>query len=304
MQENKEVAVVISTYNGEKWIKDQLDSIINQTYKNIKIFVRDDGSKDGTLDILREYSNKGQIILEEGQNIGYIKSFFKVLENAKDFKYYAFCDQDDIWMDFKIERAVEALEKKNNNKVLMYFSDYDYYDADMNFKEHFNGYKKGPSFRNSIVDAITLGTCSVINENAKELILESGSENICSHDWWTYFICAGMGEIIYDRIATIKYRRHGNNVSACGKSFIQLQIYRIKNFIFGDYFKMVKSQIIKYNEVFYDKLSEENKKILSLFTNEKYNFKIALKKVFYPKMFRQNIIDEIMLRFMFLIGKI
>ena len=158
MQENKEVAVVISTYNGEKWIKDQLDSIINQTYKNIKIFVRDDGSKDGTLDILREYSNKGQIILEEGQNIGYIKSFFKVLENAKDFKYYAFCDQDDIWMDFKIERAVEALEKKDNNKVLMYFSDYDYYDADMNFKEHFNGYKKGPSFRNSIVDPVRGGS--------------------------------------------------------------------------------------------------------------------------------------------------
>ena len=65
MQENEEVAVVMSTYNGEKWIKEQLDSIINQTYKNIKIFVRDDGSKDGTVNILKEYANKGLIILEE-----------------------------------------------------------------------------------------------------------------------------------------------------------------------------------------------------------------------------------------------
>ncbi len=304
MQENEEVAVVMSTYNGEKWIKEQLDSIINQTYKNIKIFVRDDGSKDGTVNILKEYANKGLIILEEGKNIGYIKSFFKVLENAKGFKYYAFCDQDDIWMEFKIERAVENLNKKDNNKVLMYFSDYDYYDGEMNFKEHFKGWKKGPSFRNSIVDAITLGTCSVINENARKIILENGSEDICSHDWWTYFVCAGLGDVIYDKIATIKYRRHGNNVSACGKSFIKLQIYRIKNFIFGDYFKMVKLQILKFDKCFYKELSEENKKLLSLFTNKKYNLKIALKKVFYPKMFRQNIIDEIMLRFMFLIGKI
>lgn len=304
MQEDKKVAVLISTFNGEKWIKDQLDSIINQTYKNVKIFVRDDGSTDGTLNILRNYAQKDKIVLEEGKNIGYIKSFLKVLEDAKGFKYYAFCDQDDIWMDFKIQRAVEKLNKKNNEKALMYFSDYDYYDSEMNFQEHFKGYKKGPSFINAIVDAITLGTCSVINENAKELILESGRKNICSHDWWTYFVCAGMGEIIYDRIATIKYRRHENNVSACGKSFIKLQVYRIKNFIFGDYFKMVKSQILQYNKFFYDRLPEENKKILSLFTNEKYSLKIALKKVFYPKMFRQNIIDEIMLRFMFLIGKI
>lgn len=304
MQASKEVAVVISTYNGEKWIKDQLDSILNQTYQNIKIFVRDDGSKDGTLDILREYEKKGRIQLEEGENIGYIKSFYKVLENAENFDYYAFCDQDDIWLNFKIERAVKALQKEESNKILMYFSDYDYYDGEMNFKKHFKSYKKGPSFRNAIVDAIALGTCSVINESAKKIILENGTENISSHDWWTYFVCAGMGKVIYDKIPTIKYRRHGNNVSACGKSFIQLQLYRIKKFLFGDSFQEVKRQIKKYNHCFYDKLSEENKKLLSLFTNEKYSLKTALKKVFYPKMFRQNMIDEIMLRFMFLIGKI
>ena len=300
MNENKNVAVVLSTYNGEKWIKEQLDSILNQTYPNIQIFVRDDGSKDGTLQILREYEKRGQIILEEGNNIGYIKSFYKVLENAKGFTYYAFCDQDDIWLDFKIQRAVEKLEKEDNEKVLQYFSDYDYYDANMNFTKHFEGYKKGPSFQNSIVDAITLGTCSVINEKTRSLMLENGSDNICSHDWWMYFICAGMGTVIYDRTVTIKYRRNEENVSAGGKSFFSLQVYRIKHFIFGDYFQMVKRQIQKYNECFYDKLSKENQELLSLFTNEKYSFKIALKKLFYPT----NLIDEILLRFMFLIGKL
>lgn len=305
MNENNDVAIIMSTYNGEKWLKEQLDSLINQTYKNIKIYIRDDGSKDNTLNILKEYEKKeSNITVFSGENLGYVKSFFEILKNVTDCKYYSFCDQDDIWHEDKVERAVKMLDKEENNKALMYFSDYDFYDGDMNFTGHFTGNKKGPSFRNSLVDVISLGNCIVINDIVRQKMVLSGPEYVFAHDWWAYCIASGMGKVIYDKTPTIKYRRHGNNTSNVGMSFISLQIFRIKKFILGDYFKVIKKQQLKYNKYFYNDLPEENQKIMKLFTNEKYNFKNALIKTFYPKMFRQKIIDEILIRIMFLFGRI
>lgn len=94
--ENKKVAVIMSTYNGERFIKEQLDSILNQTYKNLEIVVRDDGSKDGTVQIVKEYMKTyPNIVLHEGENLGFIKSFFELL-NLVEADYYSYADQDDV----------------------------------------------------------------------------------------------------------------------------------------------------------------------------------------------------------------
>lgn len=302
--EDKKVAVILSTYNGEKYIKDQIDSILKQTYKNIEIYVRDDGSKDRTAEILNEYEKQGKIRLYVQENVGFIKSFFQCLSFCNDADYYAFCDQDDIWFEEKIERAVKLLNEKKLDIPLLYFSDYDYYDEEMNFVSHFKSHKKGPSFRNAIVDCINMGISTVINKKARDIIVESEIQKSCGHDWTAYMICSGLGEVIYDKIPTVKYRRTGNNVSAGGKSFIAFQIWRIKKFFVNDYFSNVKNEIIEFENLFRDKLSEKDRKLLSLFTNEKYSFVKSMKKVFYPKMFRQKLIDEIMIRFIFLIGKL
>ena len=124
---DKKVAVLISTYNGKKYLKEQLDSILNQTYPNIEIVIRDDGSTDSTLELVKEYQEKhSNIRLKEGTNIGFIKSFFKLLEMA-DADYYAYCDQDDIWLENKIELAVNALNQADNTKPNMAFGNADYY---------------------------------------------------------------------------------------------------------------------------------------------------------------------------------
>lgn len=87
-------------------------------------------------------------------------------------------------------------------------------------------------------------------------------------------------------------------------SFIKFQIWRIKKFFVNDYFSNIKNQLIEYENLYKDELTTEKEKLLSLFTDKKYNLYKQLKKIFYPKMFRQNIIDEIFLRIMFLIGKL
>ena len=131
---NKSVTILLSTYNGEKYIEEQLESIFAQTYwQNCNLFVRDDGSKDGTVAILKKYEKEGKLRLECGENIGFVRSFFWLINNAPESDFYSFADQDDIWNADKIERGVKKLLEADNSKPQLYFSDYDFYTADMKF---------------------------------------------------------------------------------------------------------------------------------------------------------------------------
>ncbi|MBE5946147.1 MAG: glycosyltransferase [Lachnospiraceae bacterium] len=307
----KKINVLLSAYNGEKYIKEQIDSILAQTWDNVEIYVRDDGSTDKTADILKEYEKAGKIKLELGKNVGFIKSFFWLVRNSGDADYYAYADQDDSWFPEKLAMAVEKLESEVSEEDLsslpvLYFSNYDYYDEELNFVSHAFSEDdiKNPTFRNCIVDCMPLGFNSVFNKVAKDMMTKDTPKYSCGHDWWTYMICQGMGKVIYDNRPTVKYRRTGNNVSAGGMSFIKFQIWRIKKFIIGGYFLNVRKMLAEYRYLYNHKLQPEDSKLLSLFTRKNYNLIVALKKTFYPKMFRQKAVDELMLRFFFLIGRL
>ena len=221
---SKKVNVLLSAYNGEKYIKAQIDSILNQSYPNVELYVRDDGSKDGTLAIVREYEEKGLLHLEAGENVGFVKSFEWLIANGGEADYYAFSDQDDVWFEDKIKMAVEKLEHARENVPVLYFSNYDFYDGDLNFMAHRDGRTPNISFVNSLVDCVSLGFNSVFNRKAKDMVTEQMPEKSTGHDWWMYMVCAGMGEVIYDERPTVKYRRHNNNVSDGGDSFIKFQL--------------------------------------------------------------------------------
>lgn len=313
----KKVNVLLSSYNGEKYIKEQIDSILAQTWENVTLYVRDDGSSDGTVDILREYESAGKIILETGSNVGFIRSFFWLVEHCAPADYYAYADQDDVWRPEKLEMAVERLSETEDEQLygegktacevpLLYFSNYDFYDEQLHFVSHAfpEEEQKKPTFRNAVVDCMPLGFNSVFNHAARRIMTEHIPKYSCGHDWWTYLVCQGLGRVIYDSRPTVSYRRTGNNVSAGGMKFIQFQIWRIKKFLLGGYFKNVRMMLAEYWHLYRDRLSAEDEKLLSLFVRRKYNLIAALRKAFYPHMFRQNLTDELMLRFMFLIGKL
>lgn len=310
----KRIHVLLSTYNGEKYVREQVDSILNQTWENVSLYVRDDGSSDGTLAVLREYESEGRLVLEAGRNVGFIRSFFWLVEHCGDADYYAYADQDDVWEPNKLAFAMERMEEEtqradgeeSGQSPLLYFSNYDLCDEGLNFISHAapESVQKQPSFRNAIVDCMPLGFNSVFNHAARMLMKESIPRHSCGHDWWTYMVCQGMGKVIYDARRTVKHRRTGNNVSAGGMHFIRFQIWRIKKFVVGGYFKNIRIMLAEYWQLYRDRLSEEDRKLLSLFVRRKYNLIAALRKAFYPRMFRQNIVDELMLRFLFLIGRI
>ncbi|MBR3133524.1 MAG: glycosyltransferase family 2 protein [Clostridia bacterium] len=301
--EEKKVIILMSTYNGEKYLKEQIDSLVMQTYKNINILIRDDGSSDKTVEIIKDYQRRfNNIFLINGSNIGFINSFFELLKNANEADYYAYCDQDDVWMTDKIERAVKFLDKINKDKPVLYFSNSDYYDVDMNFIATAET-KKIYNFRNSLVECVTQGMTMVINAKTRQYIIEHVPQNCLYHDWWTYMICSGFGEIVYDDKSLVKYRRHNKSVTVEGKNAFQLFIFRIKEFIIGDSLKKIRKQWIDFEESYYDKLSNENKYLIKLFTH-KYSFMNALRKAFYPRRFRRKIIDDISVRILFILGRL
>lgn len=297
----KKVAVLISTYNGEKYIKEQLDSILNQTYKNIEIVIRDDGSKDSTVKVIKEYQSKHQnIILKEEENVGFIQSFFKLLELA-DADYYAYCDQDDFWFENKIELAVQELDKADNSKPNMVFGNSDYYNEKMEFlkkgEEH-----KTYSFKNSLYECVAQGMTMTINKTTRDYILSNIPDKCLFHDWWTYMICTGLGEVFYNDQTVVKYRRFEKNATAEGQNFIKIFMWRIKKLISDNGFKDIRIQQLEFKKMYYDKLSKENQKILDIFIQEKYNFFKAIRKAFYPKKLRRKIIDDLMIRVLFVLG--
>lgn len=311
--EYPKVAVLMSAYNGKEYIIEQVDSILTQSYPNIQIYIRDDGSTDGTATILEGYEKVGKIKLVRGENVGYIKSFFQIMKQCERADYYAWCDQDDIWETDKIERAVKILEKtersigqdSKKHKPLLYFSDYDYYDEEMNYQEHGLDHKRGPSFANSLMDCIALGFNSVFNHEARRIMEENIPEHCCGHDWWTYMVCSAFGHVIYDRgYKSVKYRRMENSVSPGGKNFIELQIWRFKKFFINDYFAEIREQLYEFSDLYGGQLHEKDKKVMALFIRKKYSLLHSLKKTLYPVYFRQGILEELMVRILFLLGKL
>lgn len=306
MMNNPKVVVLLSTYNGEKYLKEQLESIYNQTYSNIEILVRDDGSEDATLDILKDYQKKGRIRILEGENLGFVGSFMELLKQSQDAPYYSFADQDDIWEKDKIKRAITILEKEEDkeDKLLMYYSNYDFYNQDME--------KIGPpplrnniSFLDSLLECANLGMTTIINKQAKDKVIQKiPMQNCLGHDWWIYMVCSAFGKVIYDDKSMVKHRVHNSNTSKCGESIKEKYKRRFQT-LFGDnHFKKLKQQIQEFGECFYSQLDKKNQETMDMFLTSPKSFRIQMKKIFYPNKMMSLIKEEMILRIGFILWMI
>ncbi len=206
-----DVLVLMSTYNGERYLREQLDSLRGQVGVNCRVLVRDDGSQDGTPDILREYSEKMPLSFFSGENLGYAKSFWTLLQSAGESDYYAFCDQDDLWFPDKLSSAVALLEKNGDPSLpALYTSNVICADASLTPMEgtSFEGGER--SFYESLCRSYLPGCTFVFNRAARNAAMEYNGF-MESHDWILYSIVAGLGRVVYDEASHILYRLHGNN---------------------------------------------------------------------------------------------
>lgn len=209
------VHILLSTYNGRRFVAEQLDSLLAQDYPWVQVHVRDDGSSDGTADLVAEYAERHRAIsLRRGENVGVIGSFLSLLGTAPDEAddFFAFCDQDDVWRPDKVTRAVSALAAGGEPTSSLYFSRLEYVDSRL---RHIgiSAIPRRLGFANAAVENVVTGCTAVFGSRLRQLMLEASPEDMILHDWWAYLLASGLGKLVFDDAATIKYRQHGANVS-------------------------------------------------------------------------------------------
>ncbi len=215
------VDILLATYNGEKFIRTQIDSVINQTYTNWKLIVRDDGSTDNTVEIIKKYvkhyPNKIKLIEDTDRNLGPSNNFSRLLASSTA-EYIMFCDQDDLWKENKVEITLKRMlevEKKLNQPILVH-TDLEIVDRELNtisdsMFDFQNLNKHYVSINQLLVQNNVTGCTVMINKKLKELAEPIPTERITMHDWWLALVAAAFGRIEFVDEATIKYRQHGNN---------------------------------------------------------------------------------------------
>ena len=206
----RKVTILMSTYNGEDFLEEQLQSLLSQQDVETHILVRDDGSTDRTRDILDRWQDEGKLTWYGGDNLGWAMSFMHLLTHAApDADYYAFCDQDDIWLPDKLSRAVGMIEQQEQECVL-YCSNVTYY---RNGREeglvkpaglHFDIYT-------AMVKCLTVGCTMVMDKTLASHIRRHPPRQVAAHDFWVYQVASAIGTVCYDETSHMLYRQHDHN---------------------------------------------------------------------------------------------
>jgi glycosyltransferase involved in cell wall biosynthesis len=303
----EKACILLSTYNGEKFLRELLDSLLSQSYGNYEIRVRDDGSTDKTRDILSEYSSKYQnIVLRHGSNIGVARSFFDLLENAgDDCTYFAFCDQDDVWMGSKLEKAITMLNNCSQIEPAMYCSNYILCDEKMNLlKDPPSNNHIKPSFSNALLENIAAGCTTVMNKNARSLILKQRPKGFFAHDWWFYLVVSAFGQVIYDPTPTLYYRQHASNVVGAKASMLMKWKSRLSRYLVDAQEGVVIRQTQEFEEIYGTMLKNENKNILSNFLTDQNSIIRRCKYALFGPARRQSLIDNIIFKLLYILKRI
>lgn len=229
----KNVMILMSTYNGGKFLRTQLDSILAQQGVAVQILVRDDGSTDETLQILDEYSKQGKLSYYTGENLRPAKSFMDLIHKAPQADYYAFADQDDYWLPEKLSRAIKKLEKMPAKTPCLYHSKTTLVDKDLKLRD----YKPMPSyfcntFPHVLITFLAIGCTFVFNKTLKDIVAGYRPDFQIPHDNWLDQVCRAIGgSVIYDDKSYIYYRQHGQNVSGGTSDFTKKWKRRWHNII-------------------------------------------------------------------------
>ncbi|MGC3983227.1 MAG: glycosyltransferase family 2 protein [Pseudorhodoferax sp.] len=294
----------MATYNGAEYLGEFLLSLQQQSFQDFHLFVRDDGSSDATLNIVREHGRMLPItVLPTSDRLGPAASFLQLLHSAGgDFSYYFFADQDDCWVPQKLAWAVECLGP-GVESVAVYSSRVEYVSQCL---EHIK-YSRVPvriAFENALVENIATGCTLALSRGARQLLVSSPPRRMAMHDWWVYLVAAAFGELRYDERPTVKYRQHGGNAVGVATSPAEdlrrrlVRFFRRQGGVFG-----VSCQAAEFLHCFGDRLSADQRALTEALVRAKTDTWQRWRLVFGPHLFRQSRVDSAILRVLLAINR-
>lgn len=288
--------VLMSTYNGEKYLKEQLDSLLNQDVPPTKILIRDDGSRDDTVNLLEDYASRYNFIdYYFGKNIGPAKSFFDLINKAEGYDYYALCDQDDVWFNDKLSTAINMLEKEDKNIPLLYAGRFVLTDEKLNpIKSDVSELYSFNDFAHSLIYHTSPGCTFVFNETARKQIIkyDVNKEYCVIHDAIIHKVVTMFGKMILDLQPHMYYRQHKNNVYGLTAKKATEFFHRINNFMNGTV-KNYRSETAKsLLNVYGEECSKDNKHLLEIVANYRNDQKLK-KELLNSDCFKSNTINDL-----------
>lgn len=287
---NPKIEILLATYNGEKYVGEQIDSIINQTYRNWILLIRDDNSKDRTLEILKEYEKKDnriKVIEDKKGNLEFVKNFEELLNNSKE-DWVMFSDQDDYWLENKIEKYVAILNTSSEDilkKPMLIHSNSFICDDNLEIiKDEFINSKIANKYNEDdfYFAYFVQGSTVLINRAIIDLALPF-SKNVTVHDRYFHLLAEFFGKRIFINESLIKYRQHSNNKIGAKTSIIS-KIFKKRYFHTED-----RELILEIQKKYKDNLGTEQiekiEKYLEV-TNDKKN---RFLRFYLSREFKMNI---------------
>lgn len=280
------VDVLLATYNGECYLREQIESILNQTHDKWRLIIRDDGSSDSTKEIIEEYANvypqKIEVITDSFGNMGVVRNFKELLKHSEG-QYVMFCDQDDIWDCNKIKEELAVMkktEKENSSLPILVFSDLRGidYKGDIIF-DSFN--KKNGFYLEKIIFSRLLfkntvtGCTMIINKLLRQYLLDM-PDDIKVHDHWAVLVClVNNGVVKYIDKATVSYRQHSKNVIGdkslskrdIFKKIVDVSTYNERKKQTVNYYKKVEHQISTLNRLYIGRMDADTRKLMEVLNN-------------------------------------
>ena len=288
------IDILLATYNGSKYLPEQLNSILSQSYKNINVIIRDDGSSDNTVDIIKEYEqedNRVRLLNDNLGNLGFVRNFEELMKHS-DAEYIMFSDQDDVWYKNKVEISyleIKKIEGEYGCKVptLVHTN-----SRILNFevkttKKFISNYAKNYSIENSFFNFFVQGSTMIINKYLKEESLPF-SEYVYLHDRYLHLVAEFIGIRRYIDIPTMDYRQHLNNEIGSKSESIFKRLYSGRYYnnsdkllfinIYETYEKRLKKNKIKKLKIFFKIIDTNISRFLRLYWCLKEDVPMSLRK--------------------------
>lgn len=305
---NQKVDILLATYNGEKYIKEQVESILNQTYENIQIIISDDCSTDKTRQVLKEYENNEKIkIFYQEKNLGYVKNFEFLLKQVES-NLYMLSDQDDVWKKEKVEKSVEKIESE---KLDLVFGDLEVVDENLNtLYKSYNRYmhlihkikKYQKDYRLQYLYNCMTGCTIISRKNWIDKVLPFPTNSkYMIHDYWLGLVIALNGKVGYIEEPYILYRQHGKNqVGSKKASKTASKLEKVRNISINTRIGTFETYVM-HEKIFDEKLRKQNKKALEYFKmlKNKKNFNFRQWGIFF-RLYKYESFSQYIKNFMVL----
>ena len=297
------ILVLMSTYNGADYLGEQLDSILNQS-EPADILVRDDGSSDQTLSILKAYQARyPQLSVVSGENIGVVASFFTLLTHAQGYEYYAFADQDDIWMEDKLACAVRALDRMDQTRPALYASCSLLVDNERKAMGTTQQCRRGLSFYNVLIQNIMPGHAQVFNQAMADFVNHHPVDihQVVVHDFWLALLGVTFGTVAFDNEPHTYYRQHTANEIGYGHGAFGWLWERLRRVIHAKA-KDITRQDREFFNHFAEALTPDQYHELYELLNSQRNVFTRLHYLYHAQVYRQRKTETLLFYILYLLG--